>query len=49
MLKDLREEKVSLEHAKAAYGVVVKQALGGFELDAAATETLRASLRQHTP
>lgn len=45
VLKDVREEKVSPEHARAAYGVVVLENAYGPELDIAATESLRADLR----
>ena len=49
VLKDVREDKVSPAHARAAYGVVIEEVPGGFALDAAATEALRASLRARAP
>ena len=45
VLKDVREDKISTDHARAAYGVVIQEAAGGFDIDAAATDTLRADLR----
>ena len=45
VLKDVREEKVSLDHARAAYGVVVTRHAGTFALDARATDGLRAGMR----
>ncbi len=45
VLKDVREEKVSLDHARAAYGVVVTRNAGTVALDAVATDGLRAGMR----
>ena len=48
VLKDVREEKVSLDHARAAYGVVVTRNAGTVALDAVATDGLRAGMRSRS-
>ena len=47
VLEDVLDDFITLEHARKAYGVVLKSADDGFAwaLDATATEALRASMR----
>src|SRR5260370_41266 len=47
VVEDVLDDFIPPEHAREAYGVVLKSAAGGFAwaLDATATEALRASMR----
>jgi hypothetical protein len=42
VLQDVLEERVSLAHARDAYGVAIVESAGGLAVDAVATAILRA-------